>query len=63
MIEQFGKLECECHNLIDFDIVPLNVHILEISISRGRSIKSSVSLEAEDYMYLQRMTEEIERNQ
>lgn len=38
-MEDFGKLECEYHILIDFDGVLLNVYILELSISRGRSIR------------------------
>lgn len=53
MIEDFGKWESESHNLIHFHMVLPNVYILEIRISRRRSIKRSVALEAKDYIYFQ----------
>lgn len=43
-----------------FDV---NIYILEISISKGRSIKRSLSLEGKDYIYFQRLTDKIECNQ
>lgn len=45
-------------NLIHFNVVLLILNILEIGISRRISVKSSVSLEGEDYICHQRLMDE-----
>lgn len=54
----YGRSEYESCNLIYFNVGLLVLNILEISISRGMWVKSSVSVDGRDDIYLQRLTDE-----